>query len=139
MAYLTGLKKVEKNLNEAIDDIKGDVTEGVQDVGLDLLRRGVRLAPVETGALRGSGYVEFNGTEIAEGTGSGGVIPKQKVLKSISDPSAEIGFSEEYAVKQHEEVGYDHPQGGQAKYLEEPMKNNTAKYVEMIRKKAKVD
>lgn len=138
MAYMTGLREVEQNLNDAISEIKGDVTEGVQDVGLDLLRRSVKLAPVETGTLRGSGYVDFNNRRIAEGTESGGVIPKQKVMKSLGNPSAEVGFGEKYAAKQHEEVGYRHPRGGQAKYLEEPMKRNTSKYVELIREKAKV-
>ncbi len=139
MAYLTGLKEVEDNLNEAISEIKGDVGEGIQDVGLDLLRRSIRLAPVETGTLRGSGYVEFNNTEIAEGNENGGMIVKQKIMKSLNNPSAEVGFGEEYAAKQHEEVEYNHPRGGQAKYLEEPMKENIPKYVKLIREKAEVD
>ena len=136
--YMTGLREVEHNLNEAIDEIKGDVSEGIQDVGLDLLRRSVKLAPVRTGDLRGSGYVDFEGQEIAKGTDSGGVIQKPKIKKSLGNPSAEVGFGVPYAAKQHEEVGYNHPRGGQAKYLEEPMKKNTSRYVELIREKAKV-
>lgn len=139
MAYMTGLKRVENNLNEAISDIKGDVTEGVQDVGLDLLRRSVRKAPVETGTLRGSGYVEFNNRKIAEGNAGGGIAPYGKVRRTIDNPVATVGFGEVYAAAQHEHVEYRHPKGGQAKYLEQPMKANTAKYVALIRKKAKVD
>jgi len=139
MEGLTGLKNVERNLNEAIEEIKGDVSEGVQDVGLDLLSESVKLAPVMTGTLRGSGYVEFNNQQIAEGTEMGTIIKNPLIIEAIDNPSAEIGFGEEYAVKQHEEVEYNHPKGGQAKYLEEPMKNNTMKYVDLIRKKAKVD
>lgn len=139
MEGLTGLKNVEQNLNDAIDQIKGDVSEGVQDVGLDLLSESVKLAPVQTGTLRGSGYVEFNSQQIAEGTEMGTIISNPLRLGAIDNPSAEVGFSEEYAVKQHEEIEYNHPKGGQAKYLEEPMKKNTMKYVDLIRKKAKVD
>ena len=36
----------------------------------------------------------------------------------VSDEEASVYFDTPYAVRQHEEVGYRHPKGGRAKYLE---------------------
>jgi hypothetical protein len=65
--------------------------------------------PVDLGALRDSGYVSLPAT-------SGGRV------------SVEIGFggaSAEYAVIVHEDLDAQHPNGGQAKYLEVPMLQRT--------------
>lgn len=35
-----------------------------------------------------------------------------------SDTSARVAFHQVYAARQHEETGWNHPKGGQAKYLE---------------------
>jgi hypothetical protein len=67
------------------------------------------LAPIDTGALRGSHYS----------------IPTGEL-------EMEVGFTMPYATRQHEEVGYNHPRGGQAKYLEEPFKANIYKYIKNI-------
>lgn len=37
---------------------------------------------------------------------------------AVSGDQAAIGYSIIYAARQHEEVGWAHPQGGQAKFLE---------------------
>ena len=47
--------------------------------------------------------------------------------------SAEIGYSLPYALRQHEELGYNHPKGGQAKFLEQPFAENEQKYIDMLK------
>lgn len=37
---------------------------------------------------------------------------------AVSGSEAAIGYSAVYAARQHEEIGWNHPNGGQAKYLE---------------------
>ena len=37
---------------------------------------------------------------------------------AVSGDQAAVGYSSVYAARQHEEVGWNHPNGGQAKYLE---------------------
>jgi hypothetical protein len=65
---------------------------------------GARLAPIEEGTLRGSGDVEVERLgDVVEATGY---------------------FAQVYAARQHEELDWAHPKGGQAKYLEEPFKRN---------------
>lgn len=73
----------------------------------DLLGEGQRLAPVEEGTLRGSGEVE---------------------LEVHGDHfEATVSFSTPYAAVQHEELSFQHPKGGQAKYLEAPFKEKVPK------------
>jgi hypothetical protein len=62
--------------------------------------RGVaqQLAPIDEGTLRNSAAITVQ-----------------------SAARVAVSFNTPYAVKQHEEVGYRHPKGGQAKYLEEPL------------------
>lgn len=73
-----------------------------------LLGSSVVLAPVNTGDLRGSGNVN----PIANGY--------------------EVRFSQRYSAKQHEELGYNHPRGGQAKYLEQPLEENRQRYLDHV-------
>jgi hypothetical protein len=61
-----------------------------------------RLAPIEEGTLRASGD-----RETTDRAGGFEIV---------------ISFSTVYAARQHEELDWTHPKGGQAKYLEEPFK-----------------
>lgn len=84
----------------------------MRDVSLDLQRRAVRRAPVDTGNLRGSGSsrVERRGLTIT------GIV----------------GFAAEYAVEQHERLDYNHPRGGEAKFLERPYLENKQRYIDYV-------
>lgn len=62
------------------------------------------LVPVEFGTLKGSGHVtmptvSIHGVEVTIGYG---------------------GAARDYAIIQHERLDFQHPRGGQAKYLEQP-------------------
>lgn len=78
----------------------------------DLMGRGQRLAPVEEGTLRGSGRVER--IERADGV------------------EYEVSFNTPYAARQHEELDWHHPLGGQAKYLQQPFLEQVARYERII-------
>ena len=107
-ANLEGLSELEKGFNDALKKIGIVNDKALQDVALDLLGKAKELAPVDTGDLRGSGSVKFENN------------------------TASVGFEEPYAVSQHEHTEYEHPQGGQAKYLEQPFKENIDKYINHI-------
>ena len=62
-----------------------------------LLSAAVAQTPVDEGTLRASGAATSDGL------------------------TAAVSFNTPYAVRQHEELGYHHPRGGKAKYLEDPM------------------
>ena len=81
----------------------------LQFVGEDLLGRAQREAPVDEGTLRGSGSVE--------------------VTERGDRLSVEVSFSTPYAARQHEEVTWQHPKGGKSKYLEDPLKEMSERYI----------
>lgn len=82
--------------------------KSIEDCGLDLLGKSKLLAPIDKGDLRGSGSMESGNLEVY------------------------VGFNTPYAVRQHEHTEYNHPQGGQAKYLEEPYNDNVDKYINHV-------
>lgn len=75
----------------------------------DLLGNAQREAPVEEGTLRGSGQAHVEVT-------ANGV-------------HGEVTFDTPYAARQHEEVTWNHPKGGNAKYLENPLKAMAPRYL----------
>lgn len=75
-----------------------DGTErGVHLAGIHLGSVAQQLAPIDEGPLRNSMTVTHEGTK------------------------AVVAFDTPYAARQHEELTWHHPRGGQAKYLEQPM------------------
>ena len=105
------------NLKRVLDSIPGAVRKAAHselvDITLDLQGRAQRLAPVDTGDLRGSGFSE------------------------VEDLDGTVGFTAPYALRQHEMVEARHPKGGQAKYLEEPFKQNEDKYVKSMQERVR--
>lgn len=107
----------DAEINMLLRNIESATKEAVEDVCLDLQSKSQQLAPIDTGDLRASASTEIqkHGTLIV----------------------GRVGFNESYALKQHEELSYNHPRGGQAKYLETPLKDNEQKYINYISNKVK--
>lgn len=74
----------------------------------------IKKTPVETGILRGTAKVTDNGT----------------------DTSA-VSYNTKYAARQHEELGYAHPSGGEAKFLEKAVIENQSKVASLIAKEVR--
>lgn len=92
------IAQVANQLMQAVDNDIDALHDSLQELMEEIKQEYV---PVDTGALRDSGFVSdpiVNGNEI-----------------SIS-----MGFTEEYALVQHERLDYYHSHG-QAKYLEVPL------------------
>lgn len=80
----------------AADEITEAAQEGVFEAAETLLDQAVEKTPIQDGILRASGRATQEGLQAA------------------------VSFNTPYAVRQHEELGYAHPNGGEAKYLEKP-------------------
>lgn len=93
--------------------------EAVRRVGEDLLGEAQRLAPVEEGTLRGSGELEVENTAALS-------------PRAGSEIVATVSFNTVYAARQHEETEWNHPKGGQAKYLEAPLHDRAGRYEHII-------
>ena len=107
-----------------------------------ILEQAINEAPVESGTLRRSGVVSVglipDAGAVYEAAKSGATF----VAGEGSKKAVYISFSTPYARRQHEELGYSHPLGGKAKYLEDPYNRNKAKvmkYAELVVKKALKD
>lgn len=107
------IAKVIGNLKNMAKGIDNSIEKAIWDCVLDLQGKSSRIAPVDTGDLRGSATSE------------------------VKDLIGEVGFGEEYALEQHENLTFNHPRGGQAKYLENPFVENKEKYKRRIERAVK--
>jgi hypothetical protein len=104
------------NLDALAAQLHERIAQAVGEEAELLLDESSRLVPIEEGTLQNSGRTAQDGTTSAVGYGSGPAAP--------------------YAVRQHEELGYTHDAGRQAKYLEVPFMASRAGFVERLAKAA---
>jgi len=103
----------------------------------DLLGEATRRAPVDEGTLRGSGAVvlSVNGQRF-EGDGAIGAATAAAIAAARAgtgvNVEAEVSFNTVYAARQHEETTWQHPKGGQAKYLESALHERAHRYDGLI-------
>lgn len=94
--------------SDARKRLRAALREAMQVIGEDLLGEAQRRAPIEEGTLRASGELE---------------------IKERPDRiEAVVSFNTVYAARQHEETEWVHPLGGEAKYLERPLLENSGRY-----------
>lgn len=102
------------NIDEAKRRFVAACIGAVRVVGEDLLGEAQRRAPVEEGTLRASGELE-----IEHDPATGMIV-------------AVVSFNTVYAARQHEELGWHHPRGGQAKYLESVLLERGNRYTAIM-------
>ena len=110
---LQGFVELNNKLKN-ISEVSNVVQNALLDCGNDLQQKAQDLTPVRTGALRASAFTEAD--------------------RQGRKPSITVGFEEEYALFVHENLEAHH-NNGQAKFLEQPLKENADKYVEYVRDK----
>jgi hypothetical protein len=120
-----------------------------EDAALKALRTGAEAilteaideTPVETGTLRRSGTVTVGGLPDGEqvyAAAEAGTDMKDAFPGKVGKEKAVyISFNTPYARRQHEELGYNHPLGGKAKYLEDPFNRNNKKVLQYVKKQVK--
>jgi len=124
-----------------------------EEAGLKALRTGAEAilteaideTPIDTGTLRRSGTVTVgalpDGVKVYEAAESGSEMKDAFPEKIGKEKAVYISFNTPYARRQHEELDYEHPRGGKAKYLETPFNANKKKVLkyadEQIRKALK--
>ena len=120
-----------------------------EEAGLKALRTGAEAilteaideAPIDTGTLRRSGTVTVGGLpggeQVYEAAESGTEMKDAFPNKIGKEKAAYISFNTPYARRQHEELDYEHPRGGKAKYLETPFNANKKKVIKYAERKIK--
>ena len=135
--YARAHKAIQAKLDKVTEDLKAVPAKALTDIAVDCLSRAVERAPVELGDLRGSGYADINGAAFASGDKSGSVKTLGFTPPPAEVTTAEIGFFAPYALVQHEHVEFNHPLGGQAKYLESVVVERSAAWRDYLIKAAK--
>ena len=114
-----------------------------EEAGLKALRNGASAilteaideTPIDTGTLRRSGTVTVgalpDGAQVYGAAGSGSDMKDAFPGPVGKEKAVYISFNTPYARRQHEELGYQHPRGGKAKYLEDPFNRNKNKVLKM--------
>lgn len=87
---------------------KAAVTRANTQAGEALLANARAQVPIQDGLLKASGKV------------------------SSDEKDTVVSFNTPYAARQHEEVGYAHPGGGKAKYLEDAKNEFATEYVQIV-------
>lgn len=113
---VSGLKEFNDVCNKIPTEAIGAARRSLKRSLLDLQRKSVERAPKDKGTLRGSCRTETTETS--------------------SSVSGMIGYFVPYATRQHEGLNYRHIQG-EAKFLENPFKENVDLYVEAMAKAIK--
>jgi len=120
-----------------------------EEAGLKALRTGAESilteaideTPIETGTLRRSGTVTVgalpDGAQVYEAAESGSNMKNAFPGPEGKEKAVYISFNTPYARRQHEELGYNHPLGGKAKYLEDPFNRNKNKVLKYAAKQVK--
>lgn len=94
--------------------VKTAVDAELQKIAADLQKKSAAQAPVDTAAL------------------------KNDCSARVADGKAEVFYSLPYARTQHERLDIKHLRGGKAKFLEDPLNENSARYeaglLEAVRK-----
>lgn len=106
-----------------------------------ILTEAIDETPIETGTLRRSGTVTVgalpDGAQVYEAAESGSNMKDAFPGPEGKEKAVYISFSTPYARRQHEELGYNHPLGGKAKYLEDPFNRNKEKVLQYAEKQVK--
>lgn len=115
--------------------------EALRIGGESILTEAIDEAPVLSGTLRRSGTVTVGGLPNSEqvfAAAEAGKEHKDAFEEELGKEKAVyISFNTPYARVQHEEIGYNHPTGGKAKYLEDPFNRNRAKVRKLAELKIK--
>ena len=100
-----------------------------------ILTESIDEAPFESGTLRRSGTVTVgalpDGAQVFEAAEAGNEMKDAFPDPVGKEKAVYISFNTPYARRQHEELDYEHPRGGTAKYLEDPFNRLKKKVVKM--------
>jgi len=117
------INSIRRNIRNMKKEVKEKTIEAFEDVVLDLADKALNLAPVDTGKLRKSADPEVK-------------VKGNKITATVTFSAKNPVNGYDYALIQHE-VKFNHPKGGQWKYLEQPLNENRDRYKKFVADKIK--
>lgn len=151
--YAAFLNYVNKKMQTLSELMKTSSAQEIYECLKDVLADSVPLAPIEEGALREAGHVAVNNVRYARGNVDGSISETTSYdpTPDATQVDFAIGYTVEaggtgregdvntYAVVQHEHVEFDHPRGGQAKFLEMPIRQHQPTWAKRVADRIKND
>ena len=107
-----GLRELDINLKKALEVIVSSVGDEAVDIALEIMAESEDEVPVATGTLQSSTFVE----QLEDGT----VLFGYGVFNDLTNPKTGLKASE-YMIIVHEDLTMNHPNGGKAKFFEDPV------------------
>lgn len=126
---LVGIEESNARIDKLVIDALKSVENELDIIGLDLAGKASMRAPVLTGDLRGSWFAISNKRNLLNMDSDKNTDSQRLGLPQANSMEVIVGFAEPYAERQHETLTFRHELGGEAKFLENPFKENTAKYI----------
>ncbi len=128
-------------IKEAVNIAEEAALKAMRTGAEAILTEAIDETPIETGTLRRSGTVTVgalpDGAQVYEAAESGSDMKDAFPGPEGKEKAVYISFNTPYARRQHEELGYNHPLGGKAKYLEDPFNRNKDKVLKRADKQVK--
>ena len=128
-------------IKEAVKIAEEAALKALRTGAESILTEAIDETPVDTGTLRRSGTVTVGDIPDAEkvyAAAKSGTKMKNAFPQPIGKEKAVyVSYNTPYARRQHEELGYNHPLGGKAKYLEDPFNRNKDKVLKYAEKQVK--
>ena len=115
-AKLVGVEEAIRRVYTKKGELARGMARGITKATLFLLRKSQQVVPVDTGALRASGFAEIMGAGFRT--------------------QGRVGYTMSYAIFVHENLEARHRPGKQAKYLSGPAKKFRNKMVQIMRDEA---
>lgn len=107
MSFVNGIASLLGAIDKRIKRAPEAAAEAIEAEAYDLLHRSQAECPVDTGHLVSTGFVDIERTS----TGAVGTI----------------GYTADYALAVHENTAAEHPNGGKAKFLTDPLNASSDK------------
>lgn len=135
------MAKNKWRIKEAVNIAEDAALKALRTGAEAILTEAIDETPIDTGTLRRSGTVTVgalpDGAQVYEAAESGSDMKDAFPGPEGKEKAVYISFNTPYARRQHEELGYNHPLGGKAKYLEDPFNRNKDKVLKYADKQVK--
>lgn len=113
---LQGVREMQRKLEEQTKRVEKATGGALFQEGTAIISASQKIVPHDVGELERSAYVS----------------PPEKKRGKVT---VEIGYGKEYALRQHEELLWQHREGRQAKYLEQPYNEASSGWEQRIGKR----
>lgn len=109
MSKVKGIDEITRKINKAVGNLKHTSSRGLASAAVYVANKAVRRAPIESGDLKNSVYIDLDGKRIAKGEEDLGNAEKRIGADiGTNERMATVGFCSKYAVKQHEDLSLRH-------------------------------